>query len=113
MIIGTAVLVAGLLRAQPASAAEAAEDDADRQACLKQLEKIHEAIQAYRRDHKDLPNWLSDLVPKYIADKDQLICPVTKRTNRTHQFPHLNDPKIPKAYLYEFSQLPIGGRLAG
>ena len=108
LAVATAVLVTACLRGQPALAADDPDADADRQACIKQLEKIHEAIQAYRRDHKDLPNWLSDLVPKYIPDKDQLICPVTKRTKRTHQFPHLNDPKIPTAYLYEFSNLPMG-----
>ena len=108
LTVAAAVLLTGLSRTQSVAAEASAQDESDRQACIKQLEKIHEAIQAYRRDHKELPNWLSDLVPKYISDKEELICPVTKRTKRTHQFPHLRDPKMPTAYLYEFSLLPMG-----
>ncbi len=107
LAIGGTMLLANGLRADPAESASP-EAESDRQACIKQLEKIHQAIQAYRRDHKDLPNWLSDLVPKYISEKEELICPVTKRTQRTHQFPHLRDPKLPQGYLYEFSPLPMG-----
>lgn len=80
----------------------------DKELCTKQLETIYQAVQAYRRDHKDLPNWLSDLVPKYIADTNLLVCPITKRTGQTHAFEHLKDPKLPMAYLYEFSPLPMG-----
>lgn len=81
--------------------------------CKRQLKTIYEAIQAYRRDHKDLPNWLSDLVPKYLPDTNALICPITRRTGRTHDFVNLNDPKLPKGYLYEFSPLPMGGIYGG
>lgn len=108
MAVAAAVLLNGSARVQSFAAEASAEDENDRQVCIKQLEKIHQAIQAYRRDHKDLPEWLSDLVPKYIPDKDQLICPVTKKTKRTHQFQHLRDPKLPTGYLYEFSLLPMG-----
>jgi thiol-disulfide isomerase/thioredoxin len=103
----TALWLAPTGQTQAAEAGKAG-DDPDRQVCTTQLEKVYEAIQAYRRDHKDLPNWLSDLVPKYIADTNQLICPITKQTGRTHQFEHLKDPKMPAAYLYEFSTLPMG-----
>ncbi len=108
LAMAAAVLLSSSVRVQSLAAEPSAEDENERQVCIKQLEKIHQAIQAYRRDHKDLPNWLSDLVPKYIPDNDQLICPVTKRTKRTHQFQHLRDPKLPNAYLYEFSLLPMG-----
>jgi thiol-disulfide isomerase/thioredoxin len=80
----------------------------DKELCTQQLHTVYQAVQAYRRDHKDLPNWLSDLVPKYIADTNILICPITKRTGQTHVFEHLKDPKLPAAYLYEFSPLPMG-----
>ncbi len=108
LAMAAAVLLTGSLHTRSVAAEASAEDENERQVCIKQLEKIHQAIQAYRRDHKDLPEWLSDLVPKYIPDNDQLICPVTKRTKRTHQFQHLRDPKLPTAYLYEFSLLPMG-----
>jgi len=85
----------------------------DKELCSLQLETINQAVQSYRRDHKDLPNWLSDLVPKYIADTNLLICPITKRTGQTHSFQHLKDPRLPAAYLYEFSPLPMGHVWAG
>ena len=88
-------------------------EDADKQACTQRLEQIFQAVQAYRRDHKDLPNWLTDLVPKYIADTNLLICPITRRTGQTHSFEHLKDPKMPTAYLFEFSPLPMGRVFAG
>jgi thiol-disulfide isomerase/thioredoxin len=81
----------------------------DAELCTKQLQTIYQAVQTYRREHKDLPNWLSDLVPKYLADTNLLICPITKRTGRMHMFAHLRDPQLPSAYLYEFSPLPMGG----
>src|SRR6185369_16362816 len=75
-------------------------------ACKKNLEKISAAIQAYRKDQHDSPNWLSDLVPKYLADTNLLICPVTARTGQLSPFGAL-DPKIRCSYLYEFTQIPI------
>jgi thiol-disulfide isomerase/thioredoxin len=81
----------------------------DKEICTTQLETIYQAIQAYRRDHKDIPMWLTDLVPKYIADTNLLICPITRKTGQTHTFEHLKDPRMPTAYLYEFSPLPMGG----
>jgi thiol-disulfide isomerase/thioredoxin len=80
----------------------------DKEACTKQLETIYQAIQAYRRDHKDLPMWLTDLVPKYLGDTNLLICPITRRTGQTHAFELLKDPRLPTAYLYEFSPLSMG-----
>src|SRR5690242_538293 len=67
----------------------------DTEICTGQLQRIHLAIQAYRRDHKDLPDSLGGLIPKYLADTNALICPVTKRTGRTHPFEHLKDPRLP------------------
>src|SRR5436190_24355713 len=43
-----------------------AEDDHSK--CGKNLLKVWVAIEKYRKDHNDLPNWLSDLVPGYLAD---------------------------------------------
>src|SRR5437773_1745965 len=47
----------------------------DKEVCIRNLKQIYEAIQAYRRDHKDLPNWLSDLVPQYLKEPATLVCP--------------------------------------
>ena len=75
-------------------------------ACKENLKKINAAIQAYRKDHGDVPNWLSDLVPKYLHDTNALICPVTIRTGGQSPFGVL-DPNIYSSYLYEFAPIPI------
>jgi len=75
-------------------------------ACKKNLARINDAIAAYRRDHQDVPNWLSELVPKYVADTNLLICPVTARTGQKSPYGVL-DPGIHSSYLYEFTPTPI------
>lgn len=82
----------------------------EKEACLRNLKVIYDAIEAYRLDRKDLPNWLSDLVPKYLADGNVLICPVCLRTGQT-EAPPLADPNLPSSYLYEFSPAPLGKAL--
>jgi hypothetical protein len=79
----------------------------EKEACRRNLKVIYDAIQEYRTDHKDLPNWLSDLVPKYLADGNVLICPVCLRTGQT-EAPPLADPKLPSSYLFEFCPVPLG-----
>lgn len=79
---------------------------ADCAACKKNLEMIGIAIQAYRKENKDIPNWLSDLVPRYLADTNLLICPVTLQTGRLSPYGIL-DPKVHSSYLYEFAPTPI------
>ncbi len=78
--------------------------------CINHLKLIYDAIQAYQVDHKDLPNWLSDLVPQYLTDANVLICPVSKRTGKAESA-GLADPKIASSYLYEFSPQPLGNAL--
>lgn len=90
----------------------AAEADADRETCRKNLDAINKAIQAYRVDHKDLPAWLSDLVPKYIKDPNVLTCPVVRRTGAVETF-GIEDPRISTAYLYEFADTPIPKGIVG
>ena len=81
-------------------------DRVEAAACTKNLEKINAGIEAYRKDNHDDPNWLSDLVPKYLADTNVLICPVTTRTGLQSAFGVL-DPKIHSSYLYEFTSTDI------
>jgi hypothetical protein len=92
------------LNAAPGNSKRDAEEKDD---CIRNLKLIYAAIQAYKVDHKDLPNWLSDLVPQYLADTSVLICPVCKRTGDTETSP-LADPKIPSSYVYQFSPVPVG-----
>jgi hypothetical protein len=90
----------------------AEEADADRDSCKKNLETLYSAIQAYRVDHKDLPGWLSDLVPKYIKDPNVLTCPVVKKTGAIETF-GIEDPRITTAYTYEFADTPIPKAIQG
>lgn len=87
-------------------AVDAATQQAEREGCIKNLKLIYDAIQAYQMDHKDIPNWLSDLVPQYLSDANVLICPVCKRTGEA-ETSALADPNLPCSYLYEFCPLPL------
>src|ERR1035441_2342475 len=107
-----AIAAAGLALAAAAQTVPAAgsTDQAveEKEACTKNLKVIYEAIQAYQADHHDLPNWLSDLVPQYLANANVLVCPVCRRTGQT-EAPPLADPKLPSSYLFEFCPVPLAG----
>ena len=79
----------------------------EKKACIKNLKTIYDAIQAFQDEHRDLPDWLSDLVPQYLPDANVLICPVCRRTGQTEAAP-LADPNIPCSYLFEFCPVPLG-----
>ena len=112
-IVGVAFLWSALIAAQnnpgPVAPGQAAEE---KEACTRNLKVIYDAIQAYQFDHKDLPNWLSDLVPGYLSDGNVLICPVCRRTGRT-ELPPLADPKLACSYVFEFSPVPVGSSRPG
>jgi regulation of enolase protein 1 (concanavalin A-like superfamily) len=91
---------------------EPSDSSEDCELCKKNLAKISEAILAYRKEHKDIPNWLSDLVPKYLPDDAVLICPVTTKTGRLSPFGAL-DPKLRSSYLYEFCPTPMTATVKG
>lgn len=71
------------------------------------MQQIYDAIQAYRKEHKELPPYLSDLYPRYIADTNVFLCPTAVRLNQSLPFPELLDPKLLVQYGYEFSARPI------
>src|SRR6185436_4732866 len=58
-------------------------DDAELQECQRNLRLIHQAIQAYRRVHQDIPNQLAELVPKFLSDPKYLTCPASRRLGIT------------------------------
>ena len=62
--------------------------------CFARMRKIGAAIILYRNEHGAMPMWLSDLVPQYLPDSADLICPERKDV---HQDPHL-----PCTYRYLF-----------
>jgi WD40 repeat protein len=76
---------------------------AEQDECFTNMLKIYSAIMAYRQDHQQMPDWLSDLVPKYLSDTNCLICPVCARTGRKPNLNGMEDPKLPCSYCYEFS----------
>jgi hypothetical protein len=100
------------LLAAPTDMRAADANAGDREQCAKNLTNIFKAIQMYRAERKDVPNWLSDLVPKYIKDPNTLICPVIKRTGEVKVL-GVEDPKISTAYLYEFADTPIPSGIYG
>lgn len=79
----------------------------EKEECTRNLVRIYKAIQAYELDHKDIPNWLSDLVPEYLPDSTVLVCPVCRRTGKV-EAANLADPKLPSCYLFEFCPVPLG-----
>lgn len=86
--------------------ADPAADAADMAACKKNLEIIGTAIKAYRKDHKDVPNGLSDLIPNYLKDTNALVCPICKRTGEKSPVGVL-DTNVYTSYLYEFAPVPM------
>ena len=76
---------------------------AEQDQCFTNMLKIYSAIMAYRKDHQQMPDWLSDLVPKYLSDTNCLICPVCARTERKPDLNGMDDPKLTSSYFYEFN----------
>lgn len=83
---------------------------AEKRVCIQHLEKISTALTAYKAEHNDLPNWLSDLAPKYLPDVTLLICPISRRTGKMENSP-LSDPELACSYVYEFCPLPLAQEL--
>jgi hypothetical protein len=101
------ISIATTASAQPnPNSTDTVTQEAERNACIKNLKLIYDAIQAYQMDHKDIPNWLSDLVPQYLNDANVLVCPVCRRTGEA-ETSALADPNLPCSYLYEFCPLPL------
>ena len=74
------------------------------------MRQIYDAIQAYQKKHGDLPKWLSDLVPDFVANREIFISPVERRTGESRVFGY-SDPKLKASYIYEFSANTAGGTI--
>lgn len=70
--------------------------------CTQHLVEIGKALQAYQKDHSDLPTWLSDLCPEYLEDEKLLVCPADASSGVSAP-PQVKDPKLPVSYFYEFN----------
>ena len=69
--------------------------------CTQNLVAIGKAIEAYKKEHGDFPEWLSDLHPKHLADANTLICPADEEGGKTI-FSMNTDPKMSVSYGYQF-----------
>jgi len=72
---------------------------AEMQVCTANLQKIYAAIKKYEMDKGKLPDWLSDLAPKYLSKEDLLSTTHPDRTEARYS----PDPNLPCNYEYEFS----------
>lgn len=43
--------------------------------CTQNLVAIGKVVKAYKKEHGDFPEWLSELYPKYLPDANLLLCP--------------------------------------
>ncbi len=77
----------------------------DMAACSENARRIFAAIEKFRKDKGDMPEWLSDLVPDYLAE-EALFCP----NDSTHKSRYWPDPKLPCSYCYELNTAQLGGR---
>ena len=111
-VILTVVMVLGLLMASmnvDIAAHESNETDVHIEAhekenieiCTQNLMAIGESLQAYEEENGDLPEWLSDLHPKYLADSNILICPSDNNGGKASYAANV-DPKMPVSYGYQF-----------
>jgi hypothetical protein len=80
---------------------------AEKNQCSTNLLKIHAALMSYQKDHQQMPDWLSDLVPKYVPDTNLLLCPVQAETGISSSWLPVEDPKVTSSYSYEFSARPV------
>jgi len=79
----------------------AAQHEKNIETCTQNLVAIGKAIEAYKKEHGDFPDWLSDLHPKHLADANTLICPADEEDGKT-TFSMNTDPKMPVSYGYQF-----------
>jgi len=74
--------------------------------CMNNLDAIGKAILAYRDDHNgEMPDWISELYPKYLQDPKILLCPADKTGGSPAVYTTYKDPKMPCSYLYEFNPM--------
>ncbi len=69
--------------------------------CKQHLLHIGNAIQAYQKEHGDFPQWLSELHPKYLPDKNILLCPADEDGGKTYFLVNA-DPRLSVSYDYQF-----------
>ena len=70
--------------------------------CRENLRRIQQAVEKYRDDTNNDPQWLSELSPEYL-DKKYLLCPADATSGTPGVLTDgAEDPTLPCSYLYEF-----------
>ena len=85
----------------PSEDRKAVQVDENVEICKGHLLEIGKAIQAYQKEHGKLPEWLSDLHPKYLSDENSLLCPADEHGGKPYFFIN-TDPKMSVSYDYQF-----------
>jgi TIR domain len=69
--------------------------------CSQNLREISRALSAYYRDNSQLPAYLSELYPRYLADKQWFHCPADPSAGGLGRDDLRQDPKLPSSYEYD------------
>lgn len=111
------ILIAGLTSARgqdrvilPAPGADPQTHAEDREKDRENMLAIYGALKAYEKDVGELPDWLSDLFPKYLQDTNVLVSPQFLRTGREILY-GMDDPVLTTSYIYEFSAKPVSAEI--
>ncbi len=68
------IAIIGVLAGLLTPALQASREKARQTNCKNNLHQLSVGLIMYKDDYKDLPNWLSDLYPKYISSKEVYVC---------------------------------------
>ena len=91
------------------AALRAASEEEEKAETVTKMRRVWEAIMAFKKEHGQVPDNLSDLVPDFLPDKDTLISPTEKRTGRKGDNSYV-DPNIRSSFCYEFSAREFAGQ---
>ena len=69
--------------------------------CTQNLKEIGNALHIYEKEHNDLPEWLSEIHPKYLTNSKALICPADEDKG-IPVLAYNTDPNLPVSYYYDF-----------
>ena len=68
--------------------------------CAQNLIAIGKALQTYKKEYGDFPEWLSELHPKHLTNLDALIC-AADEDQGVPILPYNTDPNLPVSYNYD------------
>jgi hypothetical protein len=102
------VAVRAVLLALPIGLRADAQDEEEKAETRVQMRRVWAAIMAWKKDHGEVPDHLSDLIPKYLPDTNALLAPKQRRTGAAGDN-NYRDPKFRGSFCYEFSALKFAG----